>query len=371
MKKDMNEKIITVLPSITAILIGIIIGWYILFITNPQDSFAGIGTVLAGAFNEGVAGTGSLFYAATPIMLTGLAVGFSIKTGLFNIGASGQFTVGAFTAILIGANLGGLPVVVHSIVAIAGGVAAGAAWGVLTGLFKALFHVNEVISGIMLNYAAMLLVNLLIKTFVYDSSYNRSASVQGTALITRDFFNSFLPGTNINIAFFIAIAVAVIVKIVLDRTTLGYELKITGKNRFAGLYAGISDKKSIIITMAVSGGLAGLGGALMYLCDFGDHISVVETVLQQGFTGISIALLGMANPVGIIFASLFIAYITVGGNYLQLFSYTPEIVDMIVAVIVFCGALVIPIRLIIRKALNPAKDKPRIKLNKLNEEEKA
>lgn len=352
MKQDKRKLFLEILPSIIAILIGLLCGWYVMFVTNPVDSWGGIWTIIKGAFNAGRGSVGQLFYTAAPIVLTGMAVGFSIKTGLFNIGASGQFTVGAFAAILVGCKATALPAGIHCAAAILAGMTAGALWGFISGALKAYFGVNEIISGIMLNYTGMLLVNLLIKTFVYDSVFNRSADVAEGAQLSSGFTESFLPGSHLNLAFVFAVAAVIIIKIILDRTTLGYELKITGKNRFAGVYAGIDDKKSIILAMIISGALAGLGGALMYLCDFGDHIVVVEEVLPQGFSGISVALLGMCDPIGIIIAGLFISYITVGGNYLQLYSFTPEVVKMIIAIIVFCGALVLPIREIINSRMS-------------------
>lgn len=347
MKKNINLTLKATLPSITAVIAGLVLGWLLLFITNPVNSFGGLLTILTGGLTDGVGGIGNWLYAATPILMTGMAVGFSIKTGLFNIGASGQFTVGAFVAIYVGCTFTFLPPVIHSAVAILSGMIAGAFWGYISGAMKAYFKINEVISGIMLNYIAMLLVNLLVKKSIYNESLNRSSDVADSAMLRADLFDFILPGSKISIAFFIAVAAVLVIKFVLDKTTLGYELKITGKNPFASVYSGMKSTKNTIIAMSISGALAGLGGALMFLCDFGDHILVAENVLQQGFTGISVALLGMSNPVGIIAAALFIAHITIGGNYLQLYGYTPDVVNMIIAIIIFCGALVLPLRAIL------------------------
>lgn len=351
-----KEKLIDIVPSFIAVVIGIIVGWYILFVTNPVDSLAGIGTILLGGFNEGIAGIGNVLYTATPIILTGLSVGFGLKTGLFNIGASGQFTAGAFVAILAGVKLTFLPAGIHAVVAVLLGVIAGALWGGISGFLKAHFKVSEVISGIMLNYIAMLTVNMFIKSYIFDEAHNRSAAVANTAEILHNTFDFILPGSNISIIFIVALLVAVFIKIIMDKTTFGYELKTTGRNSFAAEASGCNTKKNTARALAISGALAGLGGALMFLSDFGDHIHVAENILQQGFTGISVALLGLADPIGIIIAGLFIAYITVGGNYLQLFSYTPDMVDMIIAVIVFCGALALPIKLAIKAKINRKKN---------------
>ena len=348
-KTEYKGAMLKLLPPLLSVAVGIFLGWYILFITRPVDSLPGIGIVLAGGFLHGIHGLGALFYTATPIILTGLAVGFSIKTGLFNIGASGQFTVGAFAAILIGIKAGSLAFPLPCILAIAGGILAGALWGFFVGVLKAFFEVNEIISGIMFNYIGMLLVNLLIRTFVYDSAHNCNMDIPESAQLSRTFFEQFLPDSRLNAGFLIVLAIVFLVQFLLSRTTFGYELKIVGKNRFAGIYAGINDKRSILFAMMISGALAGAGGALLYLSDFGEHIYVVENVLQQGFTGISVALLGMNHPIGILFSGLFIAHITVGGNYLQLYGYTPDLVDMIIAIIVYCGALALPLRMLVER----------------------
>ena len=360
----MKKKIISILPSIISALIGLIAGWYLLFVTNPANSFSGMLTVLRGGFIDGISGLGMLLYTATPIILTGLSVGFSIKTGLFNIGASGQFTIGAVVAIIIGVKATFFPPIIHTIVAVLAGIIAGGIWGTISGILKAKFHVNEVISGILLNYIAMLYTNILVKYYVFDSAYNRSLDVAKSAIIPNDLLDSLLPGSKISISFFVVLIVVVIMKIVIDRSVIGYEFRITGKNKYAGQYAGMNYQKNIIISMLISGMLSGLAGSIMYLSNFGDHIPVVDIILQQGFTGISVALLGMSDPIGTLVASLFIAQLTIGGNYLQLFSYSPEVVDIIIAVIVYCGALVYPIRIMINNFVH----KKRIQIENKKEE---
>ena len=340
----MKKRLLYVLPSILSILIGLIAGWYLLFVTNPANSFQGMVTILRGGFIDGVSGLGTLLYTATPIILTGLSVGFSIRTGSFNIGASGQFTIGAIVAIIIGVKAVSLPPVVHSVVAILAGTIAGGIWGTIIGLLKAKFKVSEVISGILLNYIAMLLTNILIKKYVYDTSFNRTLDVAKSAIIPNNLFDSFLPGSKISISFLFVLIAVVAMKILIERSVLGYELKILGMSKTAGKYAGMDYKKGIVISMTISGMLAGFAGALMYLSNFGDHIPVVDVILQQGFTGISVALLGLCDPIRTLIAALFIAQITIGGNYLQIISYSPEVVDIIIAIIVYCGALVYPIR---------------------------
>lgn len=352
-----KDKLLSVLPSILSILLGLFIGWYLLFISNPVDSLSGVKTILFGAFTDGRGGIGNLLYIATPIVLTGLSVGFSIKTGLFNIGASGQFTVGAFAAIFVGVKFTFLPAILHCVVAVLAGVIAGGIWGLLSGYLKARFNVSEVISGILLNYIGMLLVNLLSRKFIYDDVYNRTQSVAKTAMIPNGIFESLFPGSRVNISFALVLITVFLIRFILNKSTIGYEFRITGKNKYAGQYAGMNYVKDIILSMVIAGMLSGFAGALMYLSDFGDHIVIVDTILQQGFTGISVALLGMSNPIGILFSGLFIADITIGGNYLQLYGYSSDIVDIIISIIVYCGALVIPTRILIEKFKDKKKTK--------------
>lgn len=366
MKSDRKNKLIGILPSIISILIGLLCGWYIMFITKPADSLGGLGMIFAGGLSDGLPGIGNWLYTATPIILTGLSVAFSIKTGLFNIGASGQFTVGGFAAILTAYKLTGIPPVMITIIAMMAGILAGALWGVISGILKAYGSVNEIISGIMLNYVGMLLTNMLIKKFIYNSTFNRSADIPQQVMLGDSLLGRLLPGSRISIIFVIAIIVVLMIKFLLDKTMIGYEFRMIGRNRFAGIYAGIDDKKTVVLTMAICGALSGLGGTLVFLSSFGDHILVVENLLQQGFTGISVALLGMSNPLGVIAAGLFIAHITVGGNNLQLYSFTPDVVNMIVAIIVFCGALVIPVRIVIENSIKN-KEKKRNDAGQLSE----
>ncbi len=336
-----------ILPSIVSVVIGLLCGLILMLLTNPLDAFAGFRLMLQGGFSNGNEGIGQVVFTAIPIILTGLSVGIAFKTGFFNIGASGQFTVGALASILIGVNLTMLPTWLHCPIAVLGGVCAGAAWGAISGYLKARFRVSEVISGIMLNYIAMLLANLLIKSFAYDSAYNQSARVADSAMLNRGMLEWLLPGSGINIGCFITVLAVLTIWFVMKKTTLGYELKTIGKNPYAGLYSGMSAMRGIILSMTIAGALAGLGGALMYLSDFSARISVVDVIQQQGFTGISVALLGMSNPIGVLISGFFMAHLTVGGSYLQLYGFTPEIVGMITGIIIYCSALTLLIKKIV------------------------
>lgn len=334
-----REGMISFSSSILAIICGLLFGLVILLLSNPSQASGGFMMILQGGFTDGIQGIGQMFYYATPIIMTGLSVGFAFQTGLFNIGAAGQFTIGAFVAVLIGVKCTFLPAGIHCLFAIAGAALAGALWGMIPGLLKAFRNVNEVISSIMMNYIGMYLVNLLIQKLIYDHVKNQSMAVASTANLPKAGLDKIFPNTDINVGIIIAIVFVILVYIILNRTTFGYELKACGKNQNASKYAGINAKRNIVLSMVISGALAGIGGSLLYLANSGKYLQVLDIIAPEGFSGISVALLGMSNPIGILFAGLFIGHLTVGGYNMQLFDFAPEVIDMIIAAIIYCGAL--------------------------------
>lgn len=339
-----------VLSSVFAIVIGLLVGLVILLICNPGQAVPGFVTILTGAFTHGAKGVGQVFYYSTTIILTGLSVGFAFKTGLFNIGASGQFIVGGFGAVYVGImceNLGSF----HWVVALLAGVLLGAVWGSVPGLLKAFFNVNEVISAIMMNYIGMYAVNWFVKSYkpIFNNLRNESKPVLSTANIPKMGLDKIFPESSINGGFLIAVLAVIIIYIVLDKTTFGYELKAVGYNRDASRYAGINEKKSIILSMVIAGAIAGLAGACLYLAGTGKHIEIVDVIADEGFTGISVALLGLCHPIGILFSGIFIAYLTAGGFYLQLFEFSTEIIDIIVAIIIYFSAFALIVKILIQK----------------------
>ncbi len=346
--------------SLIAILMGLVIGFIILLISNPANALRGLWTILQGGLNNGMKGMGQVLYYATPIIMTGLSVGFAFKTGMFNIGATGQLMVGGLASVWVGVSWTWLPPELHWLVAMLAGMVAGMGWGVIVGVFRAFFNVNEVITSIMLNYIGLYGVNFLVKnSHLYDSLKNQTVDVAASAVIPKAgldqvFFvlkGRFHDASSVNAGIFIAIGFAILVYFLLHRTTFGYEIKASGFNRDASLYAGISVKKSIISSMAIAGGLSGVAGALMYLAPAnGMHIHVAEVLAAQGFNGIAVALLGMSNPIGIIFSGLFIAHITVGGSYLQSLKYMKEIIDVIIGVIIYFSAFALFVRDLMLKA---------------------
>lgn len=342
--------------SIFAIVIGLLVGLVILLFCNSRQAWPGFLTILTGSLTHGMKGVGQVFYYATTIILTGLSVGFAFKTGLFNIGASGQFIVGGFGAVFVGImfqNLGG----VHWIVALLASLLFGAVWGLVPGLLKAYFNVNEVIASIMMNYIGMYAVNWTVKSTkpLFNILRNESNNVAVSAQIPKMGLDKLFPGSSINGGFIIAVLVVILVYILLNKTVFGYELKAVGFNRDASRYAGINERKSIMLSMSIAGAISGLAGGLLYLAGTGKHIEIVDVLAPEGFNGISVALLGVCHPIGILFAGIFIAYLTAGGFYLQLFEFSTEIIDIIIAVIIYFSAFA----LIVKSFLAKRKQKKR------------
>lgn len=336
-----SDTLADVFSSLMAIAVGLIVGLIILLVSNPSQAFGGFSAILTGGVSD-MKNMGQVLYFATPIILTGLSVGFASRTGLFNIGASGQFIIGAYSAIVVGVRCAFLPGPSHWIVALLAAMAAGAIWGAIPGLLKAYCNVNEVIACIMMNYIGMYLVNFLITKTVFDSLKNQSMRVSNTSNMPKMGLDLiFRDGNNVssaNSGIFVAVLMAVIIYIILEKTGFGYELKACGFNREAARYAGINENRSIVYSMVIAGALAGLGGALLYLAGSGKGIDVVDVLASEGFNGIPVALLGFNNPIGIIFSGLLIAYLNVGGFNMQLYNFAPQVIEIIISIIIYFSA---------------------------------
>lgn len=336
-------------PSLIAVLVGLIVGVIVIIITNPEKASQAIPRFFMGPFNRGLTGFGDLFYHITPILMTGLSVGFAYQTGLFNIGASGQFLTGGFVAILVAVKLESFvaPGLLWIIALLAAGLA-GALLASIVGALKAYRNVNEVITCIMLNYSSMYIVNDLIKRLgIYNKLKNNTISIK--TAIPKMGLDKIFPGTISGGGIILAILAVFIIHTVLNKTTFGYEIKGVGLNRHAAKYAGISENKSIILSMAIAGMLAGFGGAMVYLSGAGNHLSVQEVLPAEGFDGIAIALLGLNEPIGIMLSATLIAYLKMGGQAIQTLGYAPELITMIIAFILYVSALSVLFRQLLSK----------------------
>ncbi len=322
--------------ALMAIVVGLLFGFIVMLLANPNNAVAGFRYVLLG----GLGRFGDVLYFATPILMTGLSVAFAFKMGLFNIGASGQYTMGMFFTLYV-AFMFNLPPSIHWIVAILAGMIGGMLWGFIPGIFKSLLNVNEVITSIMTNYIGMYLVDMLIRSneAMYIPSMTRTKYIPQQVQIR----SLGIAGSNVNFGVIFAILIAILLYVVLQRTTFGYELKATGYNKHAAQYAGMNGKRNIILTMVIAGGLAGLGGAFAILAPSeiaGSSMTYepINVIAANGFNGIAVALLGNSHPIGTIFSALFISYIQRGGTLASLVGYKPEIIDLVIAVIIYFSA---------------------------------
>ncbi|MDR0957804.1 MAG: ABC transporter permease [Clostridiales bacterium] len=353
------EKSSSILSSLAAIVVGLFVGFLVLLVSSPGEAFGGFGTILIGGA-AGMRAVGQTLYVATPIIMTGLSVAFANKTGLFNIGASGQFIVGAYVAIVIGVKCTFFGSFAW-IFALLGAILAGALWGALPGILKAFRNVNEVISCIMMNYIGMYLVNYLVKETVFNSLTNQSQRVAAGANVPKMGFDLIFKtgsrASSANGGILIAIAAAVIIYLIIEKTKFGYELKACGLNRHAAKYAGVNEKFSIVMSMVIAGAMSGLGGALLYLAGSGTAISVVDVLAPEGFNGIPVALLALNNPIGVIFAGIFIAYLSVGGLGMQMYSFAPQVIEIVVAIIIYFSAFALVFKGVIQNFIKGRKAK--------------
>ncbi|MBO5550631.1 MAG: ABC transporter permease [Lachnospiraceae bacterium] len=355
-----NQMLISILASVISIAAGLIFGALLLFLLNPSKAGTGISAMLTTGFSS-LDQLGKVLYQSAPLMLCGLSVGFAFKTGMFNIGATGQYTIGAFCA-LLGAIVFQLPWWACLLLSFAGG----AVWGIFPGLFKALFNVNEVITSIMFNWIGMYLVNLILANMPVmlasawgASNSDRTAALSQAnpgAIIPRGGLDRLFGNSSwINISVFIAILAAVICWFILEKTTFGYELKACGFNKESARYAGINANRNIVYSMIIAGSLSGLGGGLYYLAGTIQYVLEKKT-LAMGFNGIPVALLANSNPIGTVFSSLFISYIQVGGSAMQP-NFSVESTDIIIAVIIYLAAFALLMKGVITKLIKGKADK--------------
>lgn len=333
-------------PSLISIGVGLLVGLIIMIIFNPLDAFPALITLIFGGFIGGSQGIGNMLELAAPIMLAGLSVAFAFKTGLFNIGASGQMMMGTLAALYIGILVPISPPFLHMTVAMLAGMAAGAIWGMIVGILKALRNVNEVVASIMMNYIALYVFTTIVVRYLTANGKNPpSRPIMSSAALPR--ITELFPGSTANIGIFIAIGVIIIAHIIIHKTTLGFSLRASGFSFDGSKYAGMNTKMNIIIAMTLAGLFSGLGGSILFLVR-GKTISDFH-IFTEGFDGISVALLGLGEPLGALLAGLFLANLRMGGFYMQLYSYVPQIIDMIVAVIIYATAITAAIQLLLKR----------------------
>ena len=331
----------SLLASLLCIVLGLFLGYLVLLLINPAGAGEAILTVIKNfmTYNRPASQLkyfGNTLVKTAPLLMCALAILFAYKVGLFNIGAAGQYCAGVALSLYAALGLGWswLPCM---LLAICGG----AILGGISGLLKSYCNVNEVISGIMLNWIVLYLTNMLLTTVKEDASpytkvlahINESAVLPSLGL--GALFNN---NQYVGLAIPLSVLMAILVWVVLEKTKFGYELKATGYNKNAAKYCGMAEKRNIILTLLIGGGLAGLGAGLFYLTGFEQWSCGQSSVPGMGFNGIAAAFLGGLNPIGSIFSSYFIQHITVGGAYLDKSMYCTQISDLISSIIIYlCG----------------------------------
>ncbi|HLZ23236.1 MAG TPA: ABC transporter permease [Ktedonobacterales bacterium] len=313
-----------------SLVFALIIGAIVVFVTGG-DPFRAYQDLLCGGFGGGCPTGIFPFYQfsttivkAIPLIFTGIAVALAFKAGLFNIGAEGQLIAGAIATTLVGARFATLPSILLIPMVLVAGALAGAVWGGIAGVLKAVTGAHEVVTTIMLNYVAVFLVRYLIVggPFQLKGGFSRSPAIGTNAQLPRlvPASSTFLglPGSvyQIDISIFFAIAGILVFWFLLKRTTLGYEITAVGQSQRAAKYAGVNVKSTIIVTMLIAGAFAGLAGAI--------HIAGVQPYLSDsyitdttGFDAITVALLGLNSPIGVLLAALLIGGLQVGAPVMQ------------------------------------------------------
>ena len=343
------------IASVICILLGLLIGYIVLLFINPKGASESIINVIKNFFTwkkpaKQLSQFGNTLSKTMPLILCSLSILFAYKVGLFNIGAAGQYVAGACASLYAALAWGWswLPCMLFAMVA-------ASLLGAITGFLKAYCNVNEVISGIMLNWIALYTSNTLLSNVkevaspytLYLDKVNPSALLPTLGL--DGLFNG---NDKVTLAVPLAIVVAVLIAVILSKTRFGYELKATGNNKNAAKYAGMAENRNIILTLMISGALAGLGASMLYQTGYMRWECTQSSVPGMGFNGIAAAFLGGLSPIGAIFSSFFIQHITDGGQYVNTNFYSSQISDVISSVIIYLCGFVLFIKLTMNRILS-------------------
>lgn len=375
MKTWKKDSVKSIASSLISIICGLLIGSVILLIMalipskgvslSFKSFIEGVQLIFSGVFNTGRTDGGALefgfnpsnfgdmLFRATPLILTGLSVAVAFKTGLFNIGAPGQYLVSTAVTLILALSIPTtvVPPFFVWVIAFLGGVIVAALWGAVPGLFKSFLNVNEVITCIMMNWIAANVVTMVfdkeigIFKHLLDPSGTKNwayvfKTTENGVATSKLGLDLIFPNSQVNGGIVIAIIIAILVYIILNKTTFGYQLKACGSNKNASKYAGVNEKLCTIVSMAIAGGLAGAGAALYYLAGNTEFAwETYQSLPAVGFNGIPVALLACNNPVGVIFSSIFVSLLDVNGMQLKYMTpYNEYITSIITAVIVYFSA---------------------------------
>ncbi len=356
-----NDGFQTIIASLLCIVIGLLVGYVVLLVINPGGAAGAIAAILKNyLYYPSQAAVmkylGTTLVKASALLMCSLSVLFAYKVGLFNIGAAGQYVVGAGACLYFGLKLN-MPWIVCLLAAV---VLAAAGGGGVSGALKAYFNVNEVISCIMLNWISLYIVNMVLTGVKEQSTpYTRPlSSVNKSALVpTLGLDKMFSNNEFVTLGVPLAVVMAIVIWVLLEKTKFGYELKAPGMNKQAAKYCGMHEKTNIILTMMIAGGLAGFGAGIFYLSGIEQWMVQQTSVPAMGFNGIAAAFLGGLNPIGTIFSSYFIQHITSGGTYVDKTMYCTQISDLISAFIIYLCGFVLFFKLWLNRYLDKKDEK--------------
>ena len=360
----------TLLASLLCVLGGLIVGYIVLLIIEPSGAWDAIVAVMQNFLRYPSGALKLKYFGQTlartaPLLMCALSVLFAYKVGMFNIGAAGQYVAGACACLYVGLKFG-MPWYICLIAA----MIAGALLGAISGMLKTFCNVNVVISGIMLNWISLYMTNLILSQVKNPTSpytlglrgINPSALLPNAGLNTL--FNN---EKTVTIAIPLAVIMAIVVWVVLNKTKFGYELKATGFNYNAAKYCGMKENRNIILTMMIAGALAGMGAGLLYLTGIEEWETTLSSVPGMGFNGIAVAFLGGLSPIGSILSAFFIQHITSGGGNVDLTLYCSQISSLISSLIIFLCAFVGFFKLYFQSALRKSEDKASAKADENKE----
>ena len=372
MKKNLfkNNGVQSLLASLACVVLGLLIGYIVLLFINPNGAGEAIAAVMKNFLNYSKSATqakylGNTLVKTAPLLLCALSILFSYKVGLFNIGAAGQYCAGVALSLYaaLAWGWGWLPCM---LLAMLGGMVLGA----VSGLLKSYCNVNEVISGIMLNWIVLYLTNMLLTNVKEETSpYTFVLAHKNPSAVLPTLGLGSLLNDNqyVGLALPLSILAAVLVWVVLEKTRFGYELRATGNNKSAAKYCGMAEKRNIILTLVISGALAGMGAAMLYLTGYEQWQCSTSSVPGMGFNGIAAAFLGGLNPFGTILASFFIQHITAGGAYVDKTMYCAQISDLISALIIYLCGFVLFMKYAMNSAISKREEKAALKKREQSE----
>ncbi len=329
-----NKKILSITTNVLTVLLGFVFCsvLLLLFGYSPIEAYS---SLFKGAFSN-IKSIGDIFLRATPFIITGVAAAFGFKTGVINIGISGQMYVGGFFAVTAGV-LFELPRVVHIPIILFFGIVGGMLWAIIPAIMKYRLNTSEIFTTIMMNYIALWSVQYFSKIIIPSEYEIRSATINESASLRSEFLSTIFGGSYVNFGFFIAIVLVFVYYVFFEKTKAGYEMKAVGSNINAAKYAGINTKYNAFMSLIISGGIAGLAGSAFY-CGYTNNIEL-GVLPPYGFEGLTIAIMGGNSAIGMIVVSLFFAIMSVGASFMSAVAKIPnELVGVIIAVIIYFSA---------------------------------